>query len=59
MRPGKRLKSGDRVGFGRSDDAAGAGEALWATVIEKGSDGEVALEFESAGADLDQALAAV
>ncbi len=46
-RPAKRLKTGDRVAFG----------ALGAVVEGKGEGGEIALGFETAGADLDAAVA--
>jgi S-adenosylmethionine:tRNA ribosyltransferase-isomerase len=47
MRPGKRLKAGDRVNFG---------EGLDATVVEKHDGGEVLLAFDLSGPDLDQAI---
>ena len=49
-RPGKRIKSGDRITFG---------EALTATVEEKGEGGEVTLRFDASGPDLDRAIATV
>ncbi|MFQ5567282.1 MAG: tRNA preQ1(34) S-adenosylmethionine ribosyltransferase-isomerase QueA [Paracoccaceae bacterium] len=48
-RPAKRLRPGDRIHF---DDG------LTAQVAEKGDDGEIALVFDRAGADLDAAIAA-
>ncbi len=51
-KPGKRIKPGDRIAFG-------AGEALGATVIEKGEAGEVTLRFDLAGPALDEAIAIV
>ena len=53
MKPGKRLKPGDRVRFGPS------AAALDATVIDKGDGGEVTLGFDLSGPDLDAAIAAV
>ena len=49
MKPGKRLKVGDRVVFG---------DALPASIAHKGEDGEVTLAFDLAGPDLDIAIAA-
>jgi S-adenosylmethionine:tRNA ribosyltransferase-isomerase len=57
MRPGKRLKVGDRIAFrGREDDARLSGP-LNATVSGKGDGGEVMLAFDLAGSDLDLAIA--
>ena len=47
MKPGKRLKPGDRVRFGPS------AAALDATVIDKGDGCEVTLGFDLSGPDLD------
>ena len=52
-RPGKRIKAGDRIRFGSSDNS------LDATVEEKGDAGEVTLRFDVSGPALDQAIAAV
>jgi len=52
-RPGKRIKTGDRIRFGSSDNS------LDATVEEKGDAGEVTLHFDVSGPALDQAIAAV
>ena len=57
MRPGKRLKVGDRVTFGENTDRACFLGALDATIIEKGDGGEVTLAFDLAGPDLDLAIA--
>jgi len=57
MRPGKRLKEGDRVRFGESADRACFLSKLDATVEEKGEGGEVTLAFDLAGPDLDAAIA--
>ncbi len=56
MRPGKRLKAGDRVRFGASDDRGCDGALLDATVLEKGEGGEVVLAFDLSGPDLDVAI---
>jgi len=57
MRPGKRLKAGDRVRFGETSDRACLLGALDATIAEKGEGGEVTLSFELSGPDLDLAIA--
>ncbi len=57
MRPGKRLKVGDRVVFGERGDRACLLGNLDATVTAKGEDGEVTLAFDLAGPDLDLAIA--
>jgi S-adenosylmethionine:tRNA ribosyltransferase-isomerase len=57
MRPGKRLKVGDRVVFGETSDRACLLGAVAATVAAKGEDGEVTLAFDLAGPDLDLAIA--
>ena len=56
MRPGKRLKVGDRVRFGATGDRACEGAGLNATLTAKGEGGEVDLAFDLAGADLDLAI---
>ncbi len=57
MRPGKRLKPGDRVRFGETTDRACLLGALDATVAEKGEGGEITLAFDLSGPDLDAAVA--
>lgn len=57
MRPGKRLKVGDRVAFGARDDRACEADRLDATVVEKHEDGEVVLAFDLSGPDLDIGIA--
>jgi S-adenosylmethionine:tRNA ribosyltransferase-isomerase len=57
MRPGKRLKVGDRVRFGERDDRACLLGVLDATVKDKGEGGEVTLGFDLSGPDLDAAIA--
>ena len=56
MRPGKRLKVGDRVRFGVAGDRACEGAALDATLTAKGEGGEVELAFDLSGPDLDIAI---
>ena len=57
MRPGKRLKIGDRVNFGDAEDRACMLGTLDATIAEKGDGGELILAFDLAGPDLDLAIA--
>jgi S-adenosylmethionine:tRNA ribosyltransferase-isomerase len=56
MRPGKRLKPGDRVRFGAAEDRACFLANLDATVAGKSGDGEVTLSFDLFGADLEMAI---
>lgn len=56
MKPGKRLKPGDRVRFGRQDGGACLLGQLDATVAEKGDDGLVTLAFDLSGPALDDAI---
>jgi S-adenosylmethionine:tRNA ribosyltransferase-isomerase len=56
-KPGKRLKAGDRIRFGAPTDRACLLAALDATVAEKGGDGEITLDFDLMGPDLDMAIA--
>jgi S-adenosylmethionine:tRNA ribosyltransferase-isomerase len=58
MKPGKRLKPGDRVLFGSRADVACELERLDATIESKGDDGEVVLAFDLSGPILDEAIAA-
>lgn len=57
MRPGKRLKVGDRVSFGASEDRACDLDRLDAVVVEKHDGGEVVLAFDLSGPDLDIGIA--
>ena len=57
MKPGKRLKPGDRVSFGERADRACLLGALDATIKEKSEGGEVTLAFDLSGPDLDDAVA--
>jgi S-adenosylmethionine:tRNA ribosyltransferase-isomerase len=56
-RPAKRLQVGDRLHFGHEGTACLAG-VLDATVTARGVSGEVELQFDLAGPDLDAAIAA-
>ena len=56
-RPAKRLEVGDRVRLGEDGEACLLG-TLDATVAAKGEAGEVELEFDLAGPDLDRAIGA-
>jgi S-adenosylmethionine:tRNA ribosyltransferase-isomerase len=57
MRPGKKLAPGDRIEFGDAHDRACLLGSLAAKVVEKGEGGEVVLDFELSGPDLDLAIA--
>jgi S-adenosylmethionine:tRNA ribosyltransferase-isomerase len=57
IRPGKRLRVGDRIRFGERTDRACLLAALDATVAEKGEGGEATLSFDLSGAHLDAAIA--
>ena len=56
MKPGKRIKPGDRIRFGREGDAACDLGRLEATVTAKGEDGLVTLRFAMSGPALDDAI---
>jgi len=56
MKPGKRIKPGDRIRFGAEADGACLLGRLDATVIDPGEDGLVALRFDLAGPALDEAI---
>ncbi|WP_292036005.1 MULTISPECIES: tRNA preQ1(34) S-adenosylmethionine ribosyltransferase-isomerase QueA [unclassified Brevundimonas] len=56
MKPGKRLKAGDRVRFGRQADGACELGRLDATVEAKDEDGLITLRFDLAGPALDDAI---
>ena len=58
LRPGKRVKAGDRIRFGHAESACMLGQ-LDATVAEKGEAGEALLRFDFAGPVLDDAIRAV
>lgn len=57
MRPGKRLKAGDRVAFAAQGSTPCEAERLDATVVEKHEGGEVVLAFDLSGPDLDIGIA--
>jgi S-adenosylmethionine:tRNA ribosyltransferase-isomerase len=56
MKPGKRIKVGDRVVFGTQWDFACLMSGLDATVVAKGEDGLVTLRFDLTGPVLDEAI---
>lgn len=56
MKPGKRIKAGDRVRFGTEADGACLLGRLDATVEAKGEDGLVILRFDLSGPFLDEAI---
>jgi len=56
MKPGKRIKPGDRIHFGRNSDAACELGRLDATVEAKDEDGLITLRFDLAGPALDDAI---
>jgi S-adenosylmethionine:tRNA ribosyltransferase-isomerase len=56
MKPGKRIKAGDRIRFGSDSDGARLPGRLDATVVDKGEDGLVTLRFDLAGPALDAAI---
>ena len=56
MKPGKRIKPGDRIHFGRNNDAACELSRLDATVEAKNEDGLITLRFDLAGPALDDAI---
>ena len=55
MKPGRRLRPGDRVRFGSASEAC-EHVGLDATVISKSEGGEVLLAFDLSGAVLDEAI---
>ncbi len=57
-KPGKRIKTGDRIEFGDSGNACLIG-SLAGTVEDKGEGGEVTLRFDLSGPALDEAIMAV
>jgi len=56
MKPGKRIRPGDRIRFGRTEDGACSLGRLDATVQAKGDDGLVILRFDLSGPMLDDAI---
>lgn len=56
MKPGKRLKVGDRVRFGRQADGACELGRLDAVIEAKNDDGLITLRFDLAGPALDDAI---
>lgn len=59
MKPGKRLRPGDRIRFGATGEAARDPGQLNAVVAAKGEDGLVALRFDLTGPALDDAVRAI
>jgi S-adenosylmethionine:tRNA ribosyltransferase-isomerase len=55
-RPGKRLKAGDRIGFGETETACLL-SGLVGEVLEKHEGGEILIGFDFHGAALDEAIA--
>ena len=58
MKPGKRVRPGDRLSFGDRRGASLPGPRVEATVLAKSADGEVHLRFDLAGEALDHAIQA-
>ena len=58
MKPGKRVRPGDRLSFGDRRGASLPGPRVEATVLAKSADGEVHLRFDLAGEALDAAIRA-
>ncbi len=58
LKPGKRVRPGDRLRFGSEADRACLLGALDATLVDKGEGGEVTLAFDLCGPALDEAIAA-
>lgn len=56
MKPGKRIKPGDRIRFGAVGDAACDLGRLDAAVVDKGEDGLVTLRFDLSGPMLDEGI---
>ena len=59
VRPGKRVKVGDRIAFGKEESGACLLGSLDAVVEARGEAGEATLRFDLAGPALDEAIAAV
>jgi len=59
MKPGKRIKAGDRISFSAQRQAACEPGRLDATVVDKSDDGLVTLRFDVSGPMLDEAIRAV
>lgn len=56
MKPGKRIRPGDRIRFGQVGPETCALGRLDATVVDKGDDGLVTLRFDLSGPALDDAV---
>ena len=59
VRPAKRLKIGETIVFNKQDRSLGDDDKLIATVREKGENGEMLLEFDKSGAELDREIALI
>ena len=59
VRPAKRLKIGETIVFNKQDRSLGDNDKLVATVREKGENGEMLLEFDKSGAELDREIALI
>lgn len=59
MKPGKRIRPGDRVRFGAGEGGACMADVLDAVVVSKDEDGLVTLRFDLSGPVLDDAIRAV
>ena len=59
MKPGKRIKAGDRISFSAQRQAACEPGRLDATVVDKSDDGLVTLRFDVSGPMLDDAIRVV
>ena len=56
MKPGKRIKAGDRIVFGTEGNNPCLTGRLEATVANKGEDGLITLHFDLSGPSLDEAI---
>jgi len=59
MKPGKRIRPGDRIRFGGAEGGACMAGVLDAEVVSKDEDGLVTLRFDLSGPALDDAIRAV
>ena len=59
VRPAKRLKIGETIVFNKQDRNLNDDDKLVATVREKGENGEMLLEFDKSGAELDREIALI
>ncbi len=59
MRPGKRLLPSDRIRFAARTIADDGAASVQATLVDKGEGGEVTLDFDLTGPELDTAIRAI